>query len=234
VVGIWLIYLPIFCCGIFLIRMNFFCRAISRGHSGQMKVALTFDDGPDPRSTPQLLDWLKNEQISAAFFCIGKNVATHPELAARIVTEGHLVGNHSHRHPWFISMLWNPWLTRELTRAQDAIENATGVRPRFFRPPSGTTGPHLARALRNTGLTLLGWNVRSLDTIGTPDAAIDRILRLASDGSIIVLHDGNAETDRLLEIVSSAVRELRLRGYSFERLDRLIDERKMPQPSLAR
>jgi peptidoglycan/xylan/chitin deacetylase (PgdA/CDA1 family) len=223
VVGIWLIYLPLFACGIILIQMNFFTRAICHAKAGGMKVALTFDDGPDPASTPALLDWLAQHQIPATFFCIGRNVEANPELTARIVTDGHLIGNHSYHHPWFISLLWNPWLARELIRAQNAIQRATGVTPKYFRPPSGTTSPHFPRALRNTALTLIGWDVRSLDTVGTADQAITRIRRLTSDGSIIVLHDGGSSPERLLKIVSTAVKELRSRGFEFERLDRLIE-----------
>jgi peptidoglycan/xylan/chitin deacetylase (PgdA/CDA1 family) len=221
--AVWAVYLPIFTCGLWIIGMNFFCRAECRGRAGRMKVALTFDDGPDPASTPQLLDLLRREGISATFFCIGRNVAAHPELAARIVAEGHMLGNHSYRHPWFISILGGRWLRRELERAQRAIEEATGVRARYFRPPSGMTGPNFARTLRRAGLTLVGWDVRSFDTLGSARRVIERVVGKARDGSIILLHDGGVPVQRMLEIVSAAVRELRLRGFQFERVDRMLD-----------
>ena len=219
---VWLVYLPIFACGVILIQMNYFTRAICRGTPGRNVVALTFDDGPNPAATPELLDLLKREGISATFFCIGKDVAQHPEITARIAAEGHLVANHSFTHPWYISMLWGEKLNRELAQTQDAIESATGVRPTYFRPPSGTTGPHFPAALKQLGLTLGGWDVRSLDTVTPPRKAIERILRLATDGSIIVLHDGGGASGHVVEIVSAAVKELRARGFSFERLDRLV------------
>jgi peptidoglycan/xylan/chitin deacetylase (PgdA/CDA1 family) len=189
-----------------------------------MKVALTFDDGPDPRATPELLELLKREQIPAAFFCIGENVAAHPEIAARIAADGHLLANHSFTHPWYISLLKRAELKGQMDRTQSAIETAAGSRPKYFRPPSGMTGPNFAKALRETGLTLVGWDVRSLDTITTAKKSVARILRQAADGSIIVMHDGGATPARLVEIVSSAVKELRSRGYGFERMDRLIEE----------
>jgi peptidoglycan/xylan/chitin deacetylase (PgdA/CDA1 family) len=223
VIGVWLVYLPIFTCGLWFIRMNFFCRAECRGRVGKMRAALTFDDGPDPVSTPALLELLRRERISATFFCIGRNVAAHPELAARIAAQGHLLGNHSYRHPWFISALFGRWLSRELERGQRAMEEAAGVRARFFRPPSGMTGPHFPRALRGAGLTLVGWDVRSFDTLGSTRRVIERVVRKTRDGSIILLHDGGVPVQRMLEIVSVVVRELRLRGFEFERVDRMLD-----------
>jgi peptidoglycan/xylan/chitin deacetylase (PgdA/CDA1 family) len=228
--AVWLVYLPIVICGMWLIGMNFFCRAQCRGHSGNMKVALTFDDGPDPASTPQLLDLLAREGIPATFFCIGRNVAAHPQLAARIVSEGHLLGNHSYRHPWFFSALFGRWLRRELDRAQRAIEEAAGVRPRFFRPPNGMTSPHLPGALRRAGLSLVGWDVRSFDTIASSPWAIRRVVRKTRDGSIILLHDGGVQVQQLLEIVSTSAAELRSRGFQFERMDRILEQ---PQPAAA-
>lgn len=222
--GVWAVYVPIFCFGLGMMRLNFFCRAVCRGNSGRKSVALTFDDGPDPRSTPELLEFLKREQIPATFLLVGRDVAAHPEVAARIAAEGHLIGNHSYTHPWYISAMGGRRLGEELNRAQEVIEKAAGIRPAYFRPPSGMTGPHFAKALKRAGLTLLGWDVRSLDTVASADGAVARIVRGARDGSIILLHDGGAETAKLLEIVSAAVKQLRARGFTFERVDRLISE----------
>ena len=186
----WGSYLTIFVCGLCLIRMNFFCCAICRGKPGRMKVALTFDDGPDPKATPAVLDLLKREEIPATFFCVGENVAAHPEIAKRIAADGHLLANHSYTHPWYVSVLRGLALRREMERTQEAIEAAAGVRPKYFRPPSGMTGPNFRGALKKMGLTLVGWDVRSLDTVTTPKKTVARIVRLAADGSIILLHDG--------------------------------------------
>jgi len=220
----WGSYLTIFVCGLCLIRMNFFCEAVCRGKPGRMKVALTFDDGPDPAATPEVLELLKREGIAATFFCVGKNVAAHPDIVKRIVDEGHLLGNHSYTHPWYISLMGGRGLREEMEKTQGAIEAAAGVRPRYFRPPSGMTGPNFPKALKATGLTLAGWDVRSLDTVWSEEKAVARILRLAGDGSIILLHDGGTSPDRIVEIVSAAVKELRARGFGFERMDRLIEE----------
>jgi peptidoglycan/xylan/chitin deacetylase (PgdA/CDA1 family) len=92
-----------------------------------------------------------------------------------------------------------------------------------MRSPIGLTNPHFSRALRKVGLKLVGWDVRSFDTVGDARRAVERITLRARDGSIILLHDGGAPPQRLVEIVGSTIAELRSRGFSFERLDRLID-----------
>ena len=220
----WGSYLTIFVCGLCLIRMNFFCRAICRGKPGRMKVALTFDDGPDQKATRELLELLKREGIAATFFCIGKKVEANPEIAKRIVGEGHLLANHSYTHPWYVSVLGGAALRSEMERTQEAIVAAAGVRPKYFRPPSGMTGPNFPGALKKTGLTLVGWDVRSLDTVGSAKKTVERIVRLVGDGSIILLHDGRTTPERIVEIVGGAVRELKARGFGFERVDRMIEE----------
>jgi peptidoglycan/xylan/chitin deacetylase (PgdA/CDA1 family) len=224
VAGVWVVYLTICGFGVGCIRMQYFCRAVCRGRTGTMRVALTFDDGPDPSATPRLLELLSREKVPAAFFCIGKNVDAHPQLAARIAAEGHLLENHTYRHPWWISCLFAPALANEMTRTQRAIERAAGITPRYMRSPMGLTNSEFSRALRKVGLTLVAWDVRTFDTRGAAQSVIDRIIRRTRDGSIILLHDGGASPQRIVEIVGAAIAELRARGFGFERLDRLIDQ----------
>jgi len=215
-------YLILFTIGVFSIRAQFFTGAVCRGKSGEMRVALTFDDGPDPNATVAILELLSREKISAAFFCIGKNVDARPELTARIAAEGHLLGNHTFRHAWWTNFLGRRGLVDEMVRTQEAIVKAAGVTPMYMRPPMGLTNPHYGGVLRESGLALVGWDVRSLDTVLSTEAVIRRILRRMRDGSIILLHDGGASPERIVEIVGAVIGELRARGFGFERLDRLI------------
>jgi peptidoglycan-N-acetylglucosamine deacetylase len=223
VVYVWAVYLLICGIGTVSIRMQFYAPAVCRGETGTMRVALTFDDGPDPEATPKLLDLLGREKIPATFFCIGKNVDAHPQIAARIAAEGHLLENHTYRHPWWISCLLGRGLSDEMTRTQEAIQKAAGITPRYMRSPVGLTSPFFPRVLRRLGLTLVGWDVRTFDTAGSTPEVIDRISRNTRDGSIILLHDGGSSPQRIVEIVSAAITDLRSRGFGFERLDRLID-----------
>jgi peptidoglycan/xylan/chitin deacetylase (PgdA/CDA1 family) len=109
-----------------------------------------------------------------------------------------------------------------MVRTQDAIVKAAGVKPMYMRPPMGLTNPHYGGALRESGLILVGWDVRSLDTVLSTKAVIKRILRQTRNGSIILLHDGGASPERIVEILGGVIGELRARGFGFERLDRLI------------
>jgi peptidoglycan/xylan/chitin deacetylase (PgdA/CDA1 family) len=186
-------------------------------------VALTFDDGPDANSTPQLLDLLKEEKIEAAFFCIGKKVAANPELAARIVHEGHLVQNHSYAHSLFTNFFSVARLRTELSQTQAAIQNATGMVPQFFRPPMGLSNPRTFRSAKSLDLKVVGWTIRSLDTISTdPEKITARIARRLEPGAIILLHDGNIPAARLLPTVKLLLATLRERGYAVVRLDKML------------
>jgi peptidoglycan/xylan/chitin deacetylase (PgdA/CDA1 family) len=121
-------------------------------------------------------------------------------------------------------------LTREIVLTQQAIERAAGITPRYLRSPMGITNPHFPAALRKVGMTLVGWDVRTFDTIGAEAAAIGRISRHARDGSIILLHDGGVSPTRIVQIAGAAISELRSRGYGFERLDRLIEQSPVQVP----
>jgi peptidoglycan-N-acetylglucosamine deacetylase len=222
IAGVWAVYLSICTAGVMCVGMQFYCSAVCRGVPGKMRVALTFDDGPDPEATPRLLELLSREKIPAVFFCIGRNVDANPQLTARIGDEGHLLANHTYRHPWWISCLWGRRLTDEFKQAQQAIERAAGVTPQYARSPMGLTNPHFSKALRRTGLTLVAWDVRSFDTVGSVQSAVDRIIRKTRDGSIILMHDGGVSPQRVVEIVSASITELRCRGFEFDRLDHLI------------
>jgi peptidoglycan/xylan/chitin deacetylase (PgdA/CDA1 family) len=186
-------------------------------------VALTFDDGPDGRSTPALLDLLLAERVAAAFFCVGQRVASEPALAARIVREGHLLENHSFAHSNFTNFFSLARFKSELERTQAAIQAATGVIPRFFRPPMGLSNPRTFRAAQALGLTVIGWSARGLDTITTdPERVVARILRRVKPGAIILLHDGNIPAERLVLTVKVLLARLREREYEIVRLDQML------------
>jgi peptidoglycan-N-acetylglucosamine deacetylase len=209
--------------GVAIPQLRLFGNFVCRGSNLRKCVALTFDDGPDPRSTPQLLELLRAERIPAAFFCIGKNVAANPELAARIIREGHLLGNHSYAHSNLINFYSTARLQTELTQTQAAIEKSTGVAPKFFRPPFGLSNPRTFRAARHLDLQVIGWTIRSLDTIiARPEKILARITRGLHPGAVILLHDGNIPAEKLLATVKSLLDTLHGLGYEIVRLDELL------------
>jgi peptidoglycan/xylan/chitin deacetylase (PgdA/CDA1 family) len=211
--------------GVALPQMRFFGPFICCGDKRRARpaVALTFDDGPDTRSTPALLDLLRQADVRAAFFCIGRRVETSPELAQRIVREGHLLENHSHFHSNATNFYTVASLERELAQAQAAIVSATGTVPGMFRPPIGLSNPNIFRAARALGLKVVGWSVRSLDTrITDPQRVVARIQRGLKPGAIILLHDGNIPAERLIPTVKQLLEVLQKRGYDVVRLDELL------------
>jgi peptidoglycan/xylan/chitin deacetylase (PgdA/CDA1 family) len=209
--------------GVAVPQLSFFGPFICAGDNSKKQVALTFDDGPDARSTPALLDLLRENEIEAAFFVIGKNVDADPALANRILREGHLLENHTYEHSYATNFYSTAKLTAELTQAQQVIEKHTGTTPKYFRPPVGLSNPntfHGAAALR---LKVIGWTIRSLDTkLTDPVRIVQRIERGLKPGSIILLHDGNIPAERLVVTVKLLLTKLREHGYDVVRLDRML------------
>jgi peptidoglycan/xylan/chitin deacetylase (PgdA/CDA1 family) len=198
----------------------FFCQA---KHS-RREIALTFDDGPDARATPSLLELLRHEGVLATFFCIGKRVATERELTTRIAHEGHLLGNHTYHHSNLTNCFGPGRLREELQLTQAAIAAATGTAPRHFRPPMGLSNPFTFYVARKLGLQVLGWTIRSLDTrISDPERVVQRIVRRLKPGAIILLHDGNIPAERLVLTVKLLLARLREQNYTIVRLDRLME-----------
>jgi peptidoglycan/xylan/chitin deacetylase (PgdA/CDA1 family) len=220
-----IIYLVLLGLGTAFIRLNYFTAAICHGDRRSKSVSITFDDGPEAAVTPLLLDLLKKHSVSCAFFCIGERVLSNPEIVRQIVEEGHLLCNHSFRHKWWTNFMLSGGLTEEIEKAQQAIEKVADQKPKYFRPLAGLTNPHLPRALKKTGVILVGWDVGAFDRqASSPEVVIERILRRLKGGSIIMLHDGGTNSDILLAIVSGLLVKLKDRGYSSVRLDKLIEE----------
>ncbi len=179
-------------------------------------VVLTFDDGPDATITPALLDVLRRERVHATFFQVGSRVAAHPGLTRRAYAAGHRVGNHTWAHE-NLRALSGDAIRLTLTRTNAAIRAAGVPRPTLMRPPYGATDARVARVARSVGLTPVLWTVdpqnwspgRSADTI--------RQLVLASlrAGSVVLLHDGVANSGSTLAAVPGIVSGARAQGFCF-------------------
>jgi peptidoglycan/xylan/chitin deacetylase (PgdA/CDA1 family) len=178
-------------------------------------VALTFDDGPSPEVTPRVLDILREKGARATFFLVGRQVDLHPDLARRVRSEGHAVGNHTYSHPPLFCFLSPRRLREEIARAQDAIAGATGTRPRHFRSPVGLRHPFLERALGREALELVLWQLRTYDTRAlTPETLRRRILDRARPGSIVLMHDRSGPgASAMLAALPAVIDGLRERGF---------------------
>lgn len=204
-------------------------RVISHGAPGPSRsVALTFDDGPTPSATDRVLDILRDLEVKATFFVIGRNVERHPKLLARIAAEGHLVGNHTQDHRRLgVLRGWRFW-REQIEQADVAIARVLGDKPLFFRPPIGHKTPLTLAAAARLGHPSVTWSVRGWDGVPTTSRRIlDHVIPRCVAGSIILLHDG-AEPDRqrdptaTIESIEPLVRSLRKRGLMPTRLDELL------------
>lgn len=161
--------------------------------AARRELALTLDDGPDPRITPKVLDLLQERAVKATFFCIGERVQRYAELAREMVHRGHSVENHSQRHLNYFSLLGPRGLVAEIERAQDTIGITTGQQPLFFRAPAGLRSPFLDPVLSRLGLRLASWTRRGFDTVsGSAETVLGKLTRDLGAGDILLLHDGHA------------------------------------------
>ena len=203
------------------VRASWYLRMRCRARRAGRRVALTFDDGPDPQRTPAVLDLLARQGVRATFFVVGARAEAHPELVRRMVAEGHVVGNHSYTHSWRFPLRSLGRTVEELRRTGEVLHRITGRQPRLFRPPFGVTNPTIARAVRRLGLDPVGWSIRSLDTMGqSPERVAARILRRLHPGAVILLHDRCAGSERLGGLL---VEGLRSRGLEPVTLPELFD-----------
>ena len=207
--------------GAFVPRSQLFGAVVWRGE-GADKVALTFDDGPHPRYTPAVLDLLRRWNCRATFFVLGKEVEAHPELARRIVAEGHAIGSHGYSHRPFAFMSPSQ-LREELERTDHAIQRATGARPSLLRPPYGFRSPLLAREARRLGYRLVGWTLTAGDWRRRQAAQISgQIERELRPGDIVLLHDGRGDRRETVAALEQILRFLQRRGWRAATLPELL------------
>lgn len=186
----------------------------------QQHVAITLDDGPDPRVTPQVLSILERWGVSATFFCIGSRVDRHRELAREITQRGHTIENHGYRHSAAFSLLGAAALRADIERAQEAIGTAVGIAPIFFRAPAGLRSPLLEPVLARLGLHLASWSRRGFDTRNRdPQRVLQRLTRHPSGGQILLLHDGHAArtangTPLVVAVLPALLQNLRERSLT--------------------
>jgi peptidoglycan/xylan/chitin deacetylase (PgdA/CDA1 family) len=189
--AIAVVYFAILLSGVFVLRLRMFADAVVRGPSDATGVVLTFDDGPDPVHTREVLDALDAHGAKATFFVIGQKAEQHRELVEEIVRRGHEVGVHGYAHDRLSALRGAKRVKQDLERAIRALENITGKRPGLFRPPIGHTNPTIARIADQLDLTTVGWSVRARDGLSRtkPDDVVTRISRGLRDGAIVLLHD---------------------------------------------
>jgi peptidoglycan/xylan/chitin deacetylase (PgdA/CDA1 family) len=185
--------------------------AVSAGSS----VFLTFDDGPDPTWTLRVLDVLRSAGVKATFCMVGRYVRAYPDVARRVVAEGHTLCNHTDNHAR-LDTLSAAAIEAEIQTAGNSIEAATGVRPTLFRFPYGRTSATANGVVGRLGLRVLGWTVDPSDyTRPGTDAIIARVAQAVRPGSIVLLHDGGGDRSQTIAAITSLITSLRAAGYVF-------------------
>ncbi len=175
-----------------------FARPVVAVRTTHRELALTFDDGPDPRWTPPVLDLLEARGHRGTFFVIGERAALNSELLAEMARRGHEIANHTWAHSLSTVFAAPRRLARELVRASDFIEQTTGTRPSWFRPPAGLLSPRIPLAVDLAGLRLVTWTASGRDGVHftTVPAAVARLEKFIAPGAVLVLHDAARDGDR--------------------------------------
>jgi peptidoglycan-N-acetylglucosamine deacetylase len=179
---------------------------------GNKKLYLTFDDGPQPEITPQVIEILNKYDAKASFFCVGDNVLKYPETYNQLIAGGHLTGNHTFNH-------LNGWQTPLKEYYENANRCRELVDSSFFRPPYGRITPSQIQALKKE-YTIVMWSVLSydFDEDTSPQQCVDYVLNNSRDGAIIVFHDSLKAAPKLLEALPKVLAHYSRLGFSFERL----------------
>ena len=205
-----LLFVGLLSWGVFDIRLGYFVPTLCRLKNKQKRqVVLTFDDGPT-ELTPLFLDLLNRYEVKAIFFCIGRQIAQYPQIVQRIKEEGHLIGNHTYSHIPQNCFASTAVMTQEIQQT-DALLAQLGIVTPYFRPPYGVTNPHIAKAAKRMGKIVVGWDIRSLDTVIKDETRLhSRVVSKLNQGNIILMHD---TSERTLHVLEQLLKYLKANDY---------------------
>ncbi len=215
-----IVWLTIVVVGSAWIGSNYHVKAYcSNPSETENKITITFDDGPS-EFTPKVLELMERFDAKATFFCIGKNIDANPDIFRQTFEKGHIVANHSYFHGKDFDWKKASEVLSELEQTNASIENFSGKKAKFFRPPYGVTNPSIAKALKQTKQFVIGWNIRSMDGVSKDENAIyERIVRQLKPGAIILMHDTSQTTVNVLERLLLTLRE---KNFTIVPVDKLL------------
>lgn len=207
--------------GSIIIQADFYMKSLCFGNRKERSVALTFDDGPDETITPQILDILKENNIKAAFFVIGKKAEKFPDILKRIHKEGHIIGGHSYSHHFFFDWFTFRQMEHELRHTAEIVLRVTGKKIRLFRPPYGVTNPTLGRIVGTLKFDSIGWSLKSGDTmIRDPEQLLRRLKMNLKAGDVVLFHDTNSWT---ADLIKTFIAYLLQEHYTVEPIDQFLN-----------
>ncbi|MEF3304041.1 polysaccharide deacetylase family protein [Paenibacillus sp. GYB003] len=195
------------------------------GTSKEKNIALTFDDGPDERFTPQVLDVLKAYGVKATFFLLGKKAEAHPAVVKRIIREGHAIGNHSYRHPLFTKLSVEQFAA-EIEQTELTLNGLAGYKPKLIRPPYGEITEGQLQWANRHGYIVVNWNVDSLDWKSLGEQQVSgNILGHTKAGAIVLQHSAGGDSQDLsgtVKALPSIIMKLREQGYGLVTVPELL------------
>lgn len=186
-------------------------------------IALTFDDGPHPVTTPQVLSILKNKHVKATFFLIGRNLNKFPKIGQQLVADGHTVGNHTWHH--WSGMMLDFMAASEIDDTAALLKKITGVKTSLFRPPNGHLFNGLVDYARQQKDLVVLWSVDAGDWRGsraTVNGIVSNVLQKVKPGAIVLMHDGGGDRSRTVLALPKIIDELKARGYTFVSVPELL------------
>lgn len=190
--------------------------ATSAAEDRRPLVALTFDDGPDATWTPQVLAVLRQEDVRATFCVVGYAVRAHPELVVRERASGATLCDHTMSHDENLPLRPQATISSEIGQDAALVDQVSGVRPRFYRPPGGRLSPAVVGTALGLGMRVLFWTIDTDDYLRPPSAVlVQRVLDQVTPGSIILFHDGGGDRSRTVVALRPLIEALRRRGYGF-------------------
>ncbi|MBK7691594.1 MAG: polysaccharide deacetylase family protein [Bacteroidetes bacterium] len=219
---LFVVYIHLLVLGSIFIQWNFYIKSIHSVseflpeapiHHHTKKICLTFDDGIHPVHTATTLQILRNKNVKAHFFVIGKNIEGNEQLLKEMYQDGHQIGNHSFNHSWNFDLRSSTDMQKEIEDTNKSIQAVTGVKPQIFRPPYGVTNPNLAKAIQKTNMLSMGWNLRSMDTVAkSSEMLLQKLIKKTRSNSIILLHD---RCEITVEVLTQYIDYCLTEGFTF-------------------
>ncbi|MBD2021168.1 polysaccharide deacetylase family protein [Leptolyngbya sp. FACHB-36] len=183
-------------------------------------VALTFDDGPWTETTEQVLDILRQNNIKATFYWVGLQVQKNPDIARKVVAQGHAIGNHTWRH--VLENVDELTAAEEINNTAKLIYDTTGLRTSLFRPPGGNLKGSLASFAQQQKYAVTLWSVESDDYYVSAPIIVDNVLSAVQPGSIVLMHDGGGDRRATVQALPQVISTLQRRGYKFVTVPQLL------------
>lgn len=218
--ALFILYSLVLFYGCTYIRSGFFMKINCSANTGLKEIAISFDDGPAKEHTLAIVKVLEEAAAPATFFCIGNRIAGNEDILSVVKSKGHLLGNHSYSHHFWFDLFSAKKMLEDMRHADHEIEEATGLKPKLFRPPYGVMNPNLKKAILHGGYYPVGWSVRSFDTvIKDENKLLDKTLKGLAPGAVYLFHDTCAVT---LKVLPRFLKEVKNQGYRVVPLDKLL------------